>query len=92
MEIGFLGLGIKGKVMSMHLLKNGFKVTIRNRTLSKYKELVEFGLIPKHFPRSARQLHQSGNAFFKALELGSKRLAKIGRLVILAIEDKELYE
>lgn len=35
MEIGFLGLGIMGKAMSMNLLKHGFKLTVWNRTLSK---------------------------------------------------------
>lgn len=43
MEVGFLGLGIMGKAMSMNLLRNGFKVTVWNRTLSKCNELVEFG-------------------------------------------------
>jgi glyoxylate/succinic semialdehyde reductase len=43
MEIGFLGLGIMGKAMAMNLLKNGFKVTVWNRTLSKCDELVEHG-------------------------------------------------
>ncbi|AEE77022.1 glyoxylate reductase 1 [Arabidopsis thaliana] len=43
MEVGFLGLGIMGKAMSMNLLKNGFKVTVWNRTLSKCDELVEHG-------------------------------------------------
>lgn len=35
MEVGFLGLGIMGKAISMNLLRNGFKVTVWNRTLSK---------------------------------------------------------
>uniref|UniRef100_A0A2P2MID9 Glyoxylate/succinic semialdehyde reductase 1 n=1 Tax=Rhizophora mucronata TaxID=61149 RepID=A0A2P2MID9_RHIMU len=43
MEVGFLGLGIMGKAMSMNLIKSGFKVTVWNRTLSKCNELVEFG-------------------------------------------------
>ncbi|KAG9445550.1 hypothetical protein H6P81_011678 [Aristolochia fimbriata] len=43
MEVGFLGLGIMGKAMSMNLLKAGFKVTVWNRTLSKCEELVEHG-------------------------------------------------
>ncbi|KAK9281554.1 hypothetical protein L1049_004457 [Liquidambar formosana] len=43
MEVGFLGLGIMGKAMSMNLLRNGFKVTVWNRTLSKCDELVEHG-------------------------------------------------
>ncbi|MED6217983.1 putative oxidoreductase glyr1 [Stylosanthes scabra] len=43
MEVGFLGLGIMGKAMSMNLLRHGFKVTVWNRTLSKCDELVEHG-------------------------------------------------
>ncbi|CAL1408031.1 unnamed protein product [Linum trigynum] len=43
MEIGFLGLGIMGKAMSMSLIKKGFKVTVWNRTLSRCDELVEMG-------------------------------------------------
>ncbi|XVE78245.1 hypothetical protein DITRI_Ditri13aG0129000 [Diplodiscus trichospermus] len=43
MEVGFLGLGIMGKAMAMNLLKNGFKVTVWNRTLSKCNELVAHG-------------------------------------------------
>lgn len=35
MEVGFLGLGIRGKTISLNLLHNGFKVTVWNRTLSK---------------------------------------------------------
>jgi 3-hydroxyisobutyrate dehydrogenase-like beta-hydroxyacid dehydrogenase len=35
MEVGFLGLGIMGKAISMNLLRHGFKVTVWNRTLSK---------------------------------------------------------
>ncbi|GKU97804.1 hypothetical protein SLEP1_g10890 [Rubroshorea leprosula] len=43
MEVGFLGLGIMGKAMSMNLLRNGFKVTVWNRTLAKCNELVAHG-------------------------------------------------
>ncbi|KAJ4730304.1 Glyoxylate/succinic semialdehyde reductase [Melia azedarach] len=43
MEVGFLGLGIMGKAISVNLLKNGFKVTVWNRTLSKCDELVAHG-------------------------------------------------
>uniref|UniRef100_A0A5B7ARJ2 Glyoxylate/succinic semialdehyde reductase 1 n=1 Tax=Davidia involucrata TaxID=16924 RepID=A0A5B7ARJ2_DAVIN len=42
-EVGFLGLGIMGKAMSMNLLRHGFKVTVWNRTLSRCDELVEHG-------------------------------------------------
>ncbi|KAL4355173.1 hypothetical protein GQ457_06G027780 [Hibiscus cannabinus] len=43
MEVGFLGVGIMGKAMSINLLKNGFKVTVWNRTLSKCDEVVAHG-------------------------------------------------
>uniref|UniRef100_A0A0D6R0W0 6-phosphogluconate dehydrogenase NADP-binding domain-containing protein n=1 Tax=Araucaria cunninghamii TaxID=56994 RepID=A0A0D6R0W0_ARACU len=43
MEVGFLGLGIMGKAMAVNLLKNGFNVTVWNRTLSKCEDLVEYG-------------------------------------------------
>ncbi|XP_074283993.1 glyoxylate/succinic semialdehyde reductase 1-like [Silene latifolia] len=43
MEVGFLGLGIMGKAMALNLLRNGFKVTVWNRTLSKCDELLEHG-------------------------------------------------
>lgn len=42
-EIGFLGLGIMGKAMSMNLLRHGFKLTVWNRSLSKCDELREHG-------------------------------------------------
>ncbi|GMP48794.1 hypothetical protein CsSME_00016030 [Camellia sinensis var. sinensis] len=42
-EVGFLGLGIMGKAMSMNLLRHGFKLTVWNRTLSRCDELVEHG-------------------------------------------------
>ncbi|KAA8550488.1 hypothetical protein F0562_002172 [Nyssa sinensis] len=42
-EVGFLGLGIMGKAMSMNLVRHGFKVTVWNRTLSRCDELVEHG-------------------------------------------------
>jgi len=38
-----LGLGIMGKAMAVNLLRNGFKVTVWNRTLSRCEELVEQG-------------------------------------------------
>eukprot|EP00252_Welwitschia_mirabilis_P014863 TRINITY_DN32914_c0_g1_i1.p1 TRINITY_DN32914_c0_g1~~TRINITY_DN32914_c0_g1_i1.p1 ORF type:complete len:294 (+),score=80.86 TRINITY_DN32914_c0_g1_i1:106-987(+) len=43
MEVGFLGLGIMGKAMAENLLKNGFSVTVWNRTLPKCEELVGKG-------------------------------------------------
>ncbi|KAG5567135.1 hypothetical protein RHGRI_002638 [Rhododendron griersonianum] len=43
-EVGFLGLGIMGKAMSMNLLRHGFKVTVWNRTLSRLA-LICFSLV-----------------------------------------------
>lgn len=43
MKIGFAGLGIMGKSMSLNLLKAGFPVTVWNRTKEKTKPLQEAG-------------------------------------------------
>ena len=42
-KIGFVGLGIMGKPMSLNLLKAGFDVTVFNRTESKTAESVSQG-------------------------------------------------
>ena len=42
-KIGFIGLGIMGKPMSVNLLKAGFDVTVYNRTQSKVAEPVAQG-------------------------------------------------
>ena len=42
-KIGFIGLGIMGKPMCLNLLKNGFDVTVYNRTTSKTQTLVAAG-------------------------------------------------
>jgi len=43
MKIGFIGLGIMGKPMSLNLLKAGFQVTVWNRTTSKMDDVVQQG-------------------------------------------------
>lgn len=58
MEVGFLGLGIMGKAMSMNLLKHGFKVTVWNRTLSKVKKKKNCLLIVFQYSH-----YQSNNLF-----------------------------
>ncbi|XVF21217.1 hypothetical protein REPUB_Repub12eG0071700 [Reevesia pubescens] len=50
MEVGFLGLGIMGKAMSVNLLNKGFKVIVWNRTLSKCNELVAHGALVGETP------------------------------------------
>ncbi|OAY63881.1 glyoxylate/succinic semialdehyde reductase 1 [Ananas comosus] len=52
MEVGFLGLGIMGKAMARNLLRNGFRVTVWNRTLSKCQELVSEGASVGETPAS----------------------------------------
>jgi 3-hydroxyisobutyrate dehydrogenase len=42
-KIGFIGLGIMGKPMSLNLLKAGFEVIVYNRTQKKADELVKAG-------------------------------------------------
>ena len=41
--IGFIGLGIMGQPMAMHLLKGGHRMVVYNRTLSKTQPLAELG-------------------------------------------------
>lgn len=51
-KIGFIGLGLMGRGMSLNLLKAGFSLTVWNRTKSKMKPLLdagaEEGLSPKN--------------------------------------------
>ena len=39
--IGWIGTGVMGKSMCMHLLKAGYKLNVYNRTASKADELVK---------------------------------------------------
>ncbi|GJN21356.1 hypothetical protein PR202_gb08825 [Eleusine coracana subsp. coracana] len=52
MEVGFLGLGIMGKAMATNLLRNGFRVTVWNRTIAKCQELVALGATVGDTPAS----------------------------------------
>jgi 2-hydroxy-3-oxopropionate reductase len=42
-KIGFIGIGLMGKGMSLNLVKAGYPVTVWNRTESKTKPIVEAG-------------------------------------------------
>jgi len=42
-SVGFIGLGLMGKPMSLNLLKAGFAVTVWNRTASRAEEVVAAG-------------------------------------------------
>lgn len=41
--IGFIGTGVMGKSMAMHLLKVGYQVVVYNRTKAKTEELIQAG-------------------------------------------------
>lgn len=52
-KIGFIGLGTMGAPMAANLLKQGFEVTVYNRTASKCEPLVELGASASSTPREA---------------------------------------
>jgi 3-hydroxyisobutyrate dehydrogenase-like beta-hydroxyacid dehydrogenase len=54
-SIGFIGLGLMGKPMSMNLLKAGYPLTVWNRTASRADELVAAGARLAKSPREAAQ-------------------------------------
>ncbi len=54
-KIGFIGLGLMGRPMSMNLLKAGHPVTVWNRTASRAAELVAAGAKLAKTPREAAQ-------------------------------------
>ncbi len=43
MKVGFVGLGIMGHSMAMNLIKNGYELTVYNRTKSKADALIKAG-------------------------------------------------
>ncbi len=52
-KIGFLGLGLMGRPMSLNLLKAGHSVTVWNRTAARASELVAAGAALAKTPREA---------------------------------------
>lgn len=43
-EIGWIGTGVMGQSMCMHLLDAGHKINLYNRTMAKASPLIEKGL------------------------------------------------
>ena len=41
--VGWIGTGVMGKSMALHLIKNGYKLNVFNRTASKADDLVAAG-------------------------------------------------
>jgi 3-hydroxyisobutyrate dehydrogenase-like beta-hydroxyacid dehydrogenase len=54
-SIGFIGLGLMGKPMSMNLLKAGYPLTVWNRTASRADELVASGATLAKSPRQVAE-------------------------------------
>lgn len=52
-KIGFIGLGLMGKPMSLNLLKAGYPLTVWNRTASRADEAVSAGAKRAQSPREA---------------------------------------
>ncbi len=50
-SIGFIGLGLMGKPMSLNLVKAGYTVTVWNRTASRADEVVAAGATLAKSPR-----------------------------------------
>jgi 3-hydroxyisobutyrate dehydrogenase-like beta-hydroxyacid dehydrogenase len=55
LRIGFIGLGLMGRPMSMNLLKAGFSVTVWNRSASRAEEAVAAGAKLAKTPREAAE-------------------------------------
>ncbi|MDN3016211.1 NAD(P)-dependent oxidoreductase [Paenibacillus sp. BSR1-1] len=51
MKVGFIGLGTMGLPMANHLLKNGFELTVYNRTKEKMNFLTEQGAMVANSPK-----------------------------------------
>ena len=54
-KIGFIGLGVMGKPMSINLLKAGFPLVVWNRTASKMNDVVALGATPASSPKEVAE-------------------------------------
>src|SRR5262249_13273057 len=52
-NVGFIGLGLRGRPMVENLLKKGFPVTVWNRTASRAEESAKLGAKVAATPREA---------------------------------------
>ena len=76
MKIGFIGLGIMGSRMAANLQKNGYSLTVFNRTRAKAEPLLgpaEHFLIPRQTRRT------SGRLVYDAGQSGRGRTSSSGR-------------
>ena len=42
-KVGWIGTGVMGKSMASHLMKNGYQLSVYNRTASKADDLISQG-------------------------------------------------
>jgi 3-hydroxyisobutyrate dehydrogenase len=54
-RIGIIGTGMLGNAVGLHLLKNGYSLTVHNRTIEKTKELEKNGATVVLTPREVAQ-------------------------------------
>jgi len=75
-KIGFIGIGLMGKGMSLNLVKAGYQVTVWNRTESKAMPVVEAGASLAKSPREVAERSEvvitmvTGSADVKEVLLG----------------------
>jgi 2-hydroxy-3-oxopropionate reductase len=55
-KIGFIGIGLMGKGMSLNLVKAGYPVTVWNRTASKTKPVVDAGAKRAESPKEVAEM------------------------------------
>jgi 3-hydroxyisobutyrate dehydrogenase len=54
-RIGFIGLGIMGKPMASNLIKNGYSVTVYNRSSKSVQELASLGAVAATSPKEVAE-------------------------------------
>ncbi len=54
-KIGFIGLGIMGRPMSINLLQAGFEVTVWNRTTARMQPALDAGAIAASSPKEVAE-------------------------------------
>ena len=62
-RVGFVGLGIMGKPMAMHLLKAGYSLVVHNRSREPVAELVAAGAAEAF---SSKEVAQKGIVLYEA--------------------------
>lgn len=90
-RVGFIGLGIMGQPMALHLVRAGFPLTVYNRTTEKGRPVVEAGAVQVDSPRAVAERSEfiitmvTGPADVKEVVLGPNGViegAKPGSVVI----------